>query len=260
VFLLEPQRTAFDLNWRMFGTSIRVHPMFWVFSAILGWQWQRQGIEYLLAWIGCMFVSILVHEFGHVFAGRFFGRESVVILYTFGGLAVGANNLPRRWERVIVCLAGPAAGLVLFGLVVLAMILVMQFRPETQSPIVWATLGMLWWINLAWSILNLVPIWPLDGGQVSREVLSGIFRGKGLRISLGISFLLATLLAIHAIMEQIGRPLFPWLPIGGMYTAILFGLLALESFQLLQQAERNRRYWHQDDSTPWERDPTIWRR
>ena len=49
-----------------------------------------------------------------------------------------------------------------------------------------------------------------------------------------------------------------WL--GGAYIAILFGLLAFQSFQLLQEAERNRRYWHQDDSTPWERDPTIWRR
>jgi stage IV sporulation protein FB len=256
VFLLEPQRTAFDLNWQMFGTSIRVHPMFWVFSAVLGWQWQRLGIEYLLIWIACVFVSILVHEFGHVFAGRIFGRESAIVLYTFGGLAIGANNLPRRWQRILVCLAGPAAGLALFGLV----FMIALFRPEIQSRLVWFALGRLAWINLAWSVLNLIPIWPLDGGQVSREALSGIFPGNGLRLSLGISFLLAALLAIHAIMEQNGRPLFPWLPIGGTYTAILFGLLALESFQLLQQAERNRRYWHQDEGTPWERDPTIWRR
>jgi stage IV sporulation protein FB len=256
VFLLEPQRTTFDLNWRMFGTDVRVHPMFWLFSAILGWGWQSFGIEYLLIWIGCMFVSILVHEFGHVFAGQFFGRESAIVLYAFGGLAVGANHLHRRWERVIVCLAGPAAGFVLFGFVLLFLL----FGPEVRSPLVQSALSMLWFINLAWGILNLLPIWPLDGGQVSREVLSCIFRGNGLRLSLGISFLFAALLAIQALMSQYGMPLVPWLHIGGTYTAILFGLLAMESFQLLQQAERNRRYWNQDGSTPWERDPTIWHR
>jgi hypothetical protein len=42
--------------------------------------------------------------------------------------------------------------------------------------------------------------------------------------------------------------------------AVLFGLLAVQSFQMLQQVESNRRSWHQDDGTPWERDPNIWQR
>jgi len=245
----------------MFGTSIRVHPMFWVFSAILGWQWLELGVEYVLLWIVCTFVSILVHEFGHVFAGRCLGRQdSYIILYSFGGLAANSTNLPRRWQRIIVCLAGPAAGLLLYGLVLLVSHYALpRMSPALISPMLLFAFIMLEWMNLAWSLLNLIPIWPLDGGQVSREVLGSLFRGRGIELSLGLSFVLAGLLAIHSILAANGKPLVPWLPIAGSFSAILFGLLAVESFQLLQQARSNQRHW-QDDDTPWERDPTIWRR
>jgi Zn-dependent protease len=261
VFLLEPERTQFDLSWSMFGTRVRVHPTFWLFSAILGWDWLSLGFVYLLLWIGCTFLSILVHEFGHVFVGRLFGSQPHVILYSFGGLAVGSNNLLRRWQRIAVCLAGPGAGLLLFGLVVVLLHYIFpHLNPEWDLRLLLIALLMLWWMNLVWSLLNLVPIWPLDGGQVSREMLSGLFPGRGLQLSLGISFLLAAVLAIHSLMAANGRPLIPFLPIGSVFSAILFGLLAFQSFQLLQQIEANRRHWHHDDSTPWERDPTIWRR
>jgi len=263
VLLLEPERTAYDLSWRMFGTPIRVNPMFWFFSAILGWQFVDKGVEYLLLWIGCTFLSILVHEFGHVVAGRIFGRESQIILYSFGGLAVGCNALPHRWQRVVVGLAGPAAGLLLLGFVVLVSYYALpRLNPMWmfEWPLLGAAFIMLWWMNLVWSLLNLVPIWPLDGGQVSREVLGAVFPGRGIQFSLGISFLLAALLAIHSLMAANDKPLIPQLPIGDSFSAIFFGLLAFQSFQLLQQIESNRRHWHHDDGTPWERDPTIWRR
>jgi Zn-dependent protease len=261
VLLLEPERTQFDLSWRMFGTHIRVHPMFWLFSAILGWPWLHLGTEYLLLWIACSFISILVHEFGHVLVGRLFGSRGDIVLYSFGGLAVGSSNLPRRWQRVAVLLAGPGAGFLVFGLVVLLQdYAVPHLDPELNLPLLWIALGMLWSMNLVWGLLNLVPIWPLDGGQVSREVLSALIPGRGLQLSLGISFLLAALLAIHSLLAANERPLIPFLPIGGGYAAILFGLLAFQSFQLLQQVKADRRYRHHDEGTPWERDPTIWRR
>ena len=255
MLLLEPQRTAYDLSWRMFGTPIRVHPMFWLFSAMVGWNKLQAGVEYLLLWIACTFLSILVHEFGHVFAGRLFGRKSHIILYSFGGLAVGSNDLPRRWQRIVVCLAGPAAGFLLFGVVTLVAFFALPHldpREFQRWRLLIAVLDMLWLMNLIWSILNLIPIWPLDGGQVSREVLGGLFPGRGLQLSLGISFVLAALLAIHSLMEANGRPLIPWLPFGGTYSAILFGLLALESFQLLQQVNSSQRPWRNDDER-WER-------
>src|SRR5947209_1367701 len=74
VLLGEPTRSDFDLRFHLFGVPVRVHPTFWLFSAILGWNWVDLAWEYLLLWIGCSFVSILLHEMGHVFMAMMFGR------------------------------------------------------------------------------------------------------------------------------------------------------------------------------------------
>src|SRR5579872_1495033 len=78
----EPDRTPYDLRWRMLGTDVRVHPFFWLFSAVLGWnEFSRPGggVGYLALWVGCVFVSVLLHEFGHVFMGRLFGADAHIV-------------------------------------------------------------------------------------------------------------------------------------------------------------------------------------
>jgi len=60
----------------MLGTNVRVHPSFWIVSALLGWSWfTDEGFPYLLLWILCVFVSLLVHEFGHILMARCFGSQ-----------------------------------------------------------------------------------------------------------------------------------------------------------------------------------------
>jgi len=107
VYLFEPARTQFDLNFRIFGIDVRVHPMFWLVTAILGSGFERLGIEYLVSWIVLVFFSILIHELGHVLMGRMFGSFGHIVLYGFGGLAIGSSNLERRWQRNLVYVAGP---------------------------------------------------------------------------------------------------------------------------------------------------------
>ncbi len=255
MFLLEPDRTQFDLSWRMFGVPIRVHPMFWLIACVFGADWlQIYGLPGLLLWVGCMFVSILVHEFGHVIAGVAFGSRGQIVLYGFGGLALGSSDVDSRWKRIVVSLAGPFAGFVLFGLVWFASSYGLPHLEDgpTRRWLVLAA-AMLWFMNLVWNILNLLPIWPLDGGQVSREVFTAFSERNGLRLALGLSFLLAALLAVHSIMAAHGNPLLPFLPIGTTYSAILFGLLAVESLLLLQQANALGR-------NPWGDDPDLQRR
>jgi membrane-associated protease RseP (regulator of RpoE activity) len=101
-------------------------------------------------------------------------------------------------------------------------------------------------ISLFWGLLNLVPVYPLDGGHISRDFLDGLMPGgRGVRASLGISLVVAGLLTAHCLFAEHGKPLIPFLSfLRGNFTAIMFGLLALESFQLLQQ-ERN---------PPWRRE------
>ena len=251
----EPEQTQFDLNWRMFGVPVRVHPYFWLVSLMLGWDLSRPpdgGLQYVLLWVLCVFVSILVHEFGHVFMGRVFGARSHIVLQAFGGLAVGSSALDNRWKRIAVYLAGPGAGFILFGLVWCLdhSIDLSQATRATQKAV-----RFLFWINLAWGLLNLLPIWPLDGGQVSRDFFDWLLPDKGVRVALSISIVISGLIALNCLslsQRQESLPLLeqiPWLENLGTFTNfLLFAFLAFNSFQALQ-AEANRRPWERE----WDR-------
>lgn len=268
MLFMEPNQTPYDLRWRMLGTEVRVHPMFWLVSVIMGADTLRLGIPYLLVWVGCVFVSILIHELGHVWMGQAFGARGHIVLYGFGGLAIGSNHLEIRWQRIAVSFAGPLAGFVLLG-VVLAFFWIYdaerfftflqrlglpvgedvpQELLRIQHPLVFFAIGNLIYINLFWGLMNLLPVWPLDGGQISRDAWLGASPEHGLTRSLGLSMLVAGLLAIHCFLVVIGKQLLP-LPIGSGYTALLFAVLALQSYQLLQQAHAEQRWRdeHYDD-------------
>ncbi|HYT95521.1 MAG TPA: site-2 protease family protein [Gemmataceae bacterium] len=262
--LFEPERTQFDLKWRMFGIPVRVHPMFWLITCVSGnYYLERYGAVYLLLWVACFFVSILVHELGHVFMGRIFGRHGEIVLYGFGGLAIGSYDLPKRWQRIAISFAGPLAGFCLLGVVLLIRAYAFPERRDVfRAPdVVWTAADMLLLLNLIWGLINLLPVWPLDGGQVSREVFTGMAPRQGLRIALGLSFILASGLAIlfvvYSVMLRQGTVLLPFMAsegaaIDGIMPAILFALLAVESLMLALQTRRPRRY-QDDDDDPWAR-------
>lgn len=258
--LVEPAETSYDLRFRLFGTPVRVHPFFWLFSAILGWDALDAGFAYLVIWVVCCFLSILLHEFGHVWMGKAFGsRDSYIVLYSFGGLAVGSRNVSRRWERIAVSLAGPGIQLALYGLIRLWL---WSLSVETLLRIPARGLfliEMLLTINLLWPLFNLLPVWPLDGGMVSREICTWVSPRGGVRFSLGLSIAVSAFIAIHALLARgRGAIVIPYLPTS-TWSAILFALLAFESWQLLQITPRQPSY-EADDRLPWESDPDAWKR
>ncbi len=272
---LEPPTTQWDLRWQMFGVPVRVHPFFWLVSLVMGQNALRDGPQYLLAWVVCVFVSILIHEFGHVVMGMVCGSRGHIVLHAFGGLAIGSNNLSDRWQRIAVCLAGPVAGFVflaaIFGLVLLRDPddLVAYFGlaagdlgfPYTDEaidqilairaarPLELALASNLIFINLLWGLVNLLPVWPLDGGQISREFCDMASPGNGLSLSLKISVGVAGFIAVCSALEMTGRAILP-VHFGSWYTAIMFGILAVQSYQQLQHVANERR-WHDDR---WDRD------
>jgi Zn-dependent protease len=244
----------------MFGVPVRVHPMFWVFSALLGWDLVQgeNRLQLLFLWIACVFVSILLHEFGHVFMGMLCGaRGGYIVLYAFGGLAIGSNALANRWKRIAVSLAGPAIQLVLYG-VLWELLQTGVIRPRGLHPVALWVLKFLMAINFYWPILNLLPIWPLDGGKVTRELCDWFFPGRGVRLALGFSMFVGGLIAINAIAGQSERAFLPDFAPVGQYTAILFGLLAFSNFMELQQLGRGSGSLP-DDEHYWESRRDRWR-
>ena len=82
---------------------------------------------------------------------------------------------------------------------------------------------MLLWVNIFWGLINLVPVFPLDGGNVSRQLLLQADPMNGVRRSLWISVIAGALVAIAGLLL-----------LRSIYMALLFGFLAFQSYQALQ--------------------------
>jgi Zn-dependent protease len=258
----EPGHTQFDLNFSLFGIHVRIHPGFWIMSLILGWSTVKLGLAFLAIWVACVFVSILVHELGHVLVGLLFGSRGNIILYSFGGLAVGSSQVPHRWQRIAVLLGGPGAGFVLAGLVWSIRqfgLLPLTGDPRVTLYLVVTTIFLLE-INIGWGIMNLLPVFPLDGGQISRELWEWGSRRHGFVYCLRLSIAVAAVIAIHSLISYLSeRPGSPFtnyplreLP-GDLWTAILFGSLAAGSYQTLVAHRQMNEHWD-DKYDEWERD------
>jgi membrane-associated protease RseP (regulator of RpoE activity) len=251
--LVEPTRTAYDLQFSLLGIPVRVHPMFWLVSVLLG----SRGLENspqpmgeLLMWVAVVFVSILVHEMGHAIAIRGYGWRPWVTLYAFGGLASYEKGYTASYSsyrrkgntptgQIIISLAGPVAGFLLAGVVIAALYLagrrmlfpilgwpVMFGRGEWLYEVnVWVVLlvQQLLWVNIYWGLVNLLPVYPLDGGQVSRELFMSFSPRDGYQQSLLVSIFAGGALAVYGAYQK------------DLWLAILFGVLAYQSYQLLQQ-------------------------
>lgn len=222
--------SQFDLAFSVFGIPVRVVPTFWLFSALLGFHYTQVpgiGFALLLIWIAVVFVSILIHELGHALTAYLFGYPPRIMLYHFGGVAMYE---PYRdyttGKAILITLAGPAAGFMLFG-VSLAATFVLTFADVTVPRLADEALGMLLFINLVWTVLNLMPVLPLDGGQVCREVCVSLNPQRGMIWALWVSIVAAGL---------IGAGL---LAIRSIYGGVMFLMLAFGSYQELQQ----RRHW-----------------
>jgi Zn-dependent protease len=261
--LAEPERTAYDLKFRLFGFPVRVHPLFWVAAVLLGAWWLEQpgGTVYLAIWIVAVFVSLIVHELGHALAFRAFGADSHIVLWIFGGLAVPWSPVSGRWRRIVIALAGPLAGFVILAIVYFSD---RYFPWALNHRYLFALYTSLFFINLYWGIMNLLPVVPLDGGRVSEEICGSLFRRNGLRVALEISLGVAGLICLYSLACEfesrrgdgwlLNLPW--WVPRGSLWTAILFGMLAVQSYQLLQQARWMNSHWRDDDDDdlpPWKR-------
>jgi Zn-dependent protease len=175
---------AFDV--RIAGFPVRIEVTFFLVAAILG---QGRPGNLLFAWIGVVFVSILVHEFGHAIALRTFGDTPRITLHAFGG-ATHLTKTLATGKDVVATLAGPLTGLLILGLPSY-LIRASAAPPDIDWLTWWIVLSDLVWVNVGWSVLNLLPILPLDGGLIARRLLSHALGRRGDRAALLVSILTA---------------------------------------------------------------------
>ena len=232
MILSEPPPTQADLHFRLFGFPVRIHPFFWVVAILLGLGGGPADPLNTLIWVAVVFVSILVHEMGHAIVQRYFGGHPWITLYSFGGLA-SCNDCDRRpRSQILISLAGPFAGFFLAAFVVSVLFALQRLQGFELSwmPIEWerfhtmadAVVFYLLFVNIIWGLVNLLPIYPLDGGQIARQLFTMWNARTGTVLSLQLSAGAASLVTAYAALK------------GDFYLALMFGFLAYGSFQGIQ--------------------------
>jgi stage IV sporulation protein FB len=185
-------------SFRLFGFPVHVDLTFVLFVGLIGYQ-PGIGISELVVWVVLAFFAVLFHELGHAFAARRTGASPAIALVMLGGVTTYTPPRPlSRLTSLGISLAGPAVGLVIGAvlLVVARTVEIDEFSLTAYAlrAAVFTTIG--------WSVLNLLPIVPLDGGQAMRELLPGDPVVRARRASI-VSIVIAVALAIVALTTQI---------------------------------------------------------
>lgn len=168
------------------GIEVRLHWL-WFLVAIFQFSNRNGGyqshafvaIEYL-----ALFGLVLMHEFGHALACRQVGGEAnEIVLWPLGGVAY-VNPPPRPGALLWSIAAGPLVNVamipVIFCLGRGMDALNLAAIPEDG----YRLLGHLSLINYSLLIFNLLPIYPLDGGQILRALLwYGMGPARSLRVA-----------------------------------------------------------------------------
>ena len=195
----------------------------------------------VLLWAMCLLVSIVIHELGHALAFRAYGVESSIVLYHFGGLAIpggmqrsdqgfGQSLAPPRfseWQDLIIAAAGPALQIASAALLLAAVSLagyaprafvfmpaplaeLDQLFPGRPIDIFGLQALVIFYIfpSVLWALLNLVPVFPLDGGRVMRSVV--LMAGGRQETWLWISLVSAAVIGFYGFT---GGQIFPRLPV-----------------------------------------------
>ncbi len=246
MLLGEPPRSQYDLNFSLFGIPTRVHPFFWLIALVMGSQ-LRDPI-FVLIWVVAVFVSVLIHELGHALVMRRYGYYPWITLYGMGGLTshnqdnYGYSRGSESLRQVLISLAGPMAGFLLAAAIVLIVFLtgygdqvyLTIFGPAVGGLPSWQLtvfVNFVLFISVVWGMINLLPIYPLDGGQIAREFFLKLSTQQGIRQSLMVSIVCAVLMAAAGLLL-----------LHSFFTALLFGYLAFSNYATLQ-VYNGRRLW-----------------
>ena len=198
---------------------------------------------------------------------RFHGSPSI-LLYGLGGLCFSQNERTPG-QRLAVLLAGPGAGFVLLAIVLAVTSLTFGVAMQEHLEVILTQVGLsqhpenliavagkissypvrviYWnmvWINLWWGLVNLLPIYPLDGGQATQVVLTQVDRREGVR---------RRPYCLPPDRRDPGRRIFRARPGRILSSDIFCGILALINFQVLQSLHQAQSFGVYQEDEWWRR-------
>jgi len=212
------------LQFRLGPFPVRIELSFLIAAALLGGLGNRSVAD-VASWIVLVFISVLVHELGHALVGLSQGGRPEIILQWLGGVTFPRLRSRTTWaQQIWLSVAGPLAGL-LPGAIAVAVLIAQN--PElgqdlSRLPIhVFHGMGSRepltrWLAALAvmsvfWTALNLMPVFPLDGGHVLEIALTAARKKPSTAIASWISAVVGAALGVLLLL------------VGQLYAALYFG-------------------------------------
>lgn len=206
-------------QFRVLNFPVRVHYSFFLIAILLG---LGTGNLILLAiWVAIVFFSVVLHELGHAIASEYYGRAPQIELYQMGGRTISTRySLLSYPKEILISFAGPLAGFILGGL----LLLVTRLTGGIDNAYLGWTVGQAIWVNIGWGIINLIPILPLDGGNIMRNLYHWLRNPYDERTPLIISIVFGVLAILAALLL-----------LRSLYLALLLGLLVVRNYMILRQ-------------------------
>jgi Zn-dependent protease len=212
---------------RLAGIDLYLHwSWFFVAALEIGNRSQRYSslgwnvLEYL-----ALFLIVLMHEFGHALACRQVGgKADQIVLWPLGGVAYVSP--PQRPGAILWSIAaGPLVNVALIPVLILLGAAMRFSGGDELLPNAHQLLRTLWIINFGLLCFNLLPIYPLDGGQILRSVLwFWLGRARSLLVTSLIGFVGVALLVGIALLLQ------------SVWLLIIAGFILLNCWSGLKQA------------------------
>lgn len=187
-----------------------------------------------------LFVIVLLHEFGHALACRSVGGQArMIMLWPLGGVAF-VSPPPRPGAVLWSIAAGPLVNVVLVPVSFVAVLVLVGTTEQDQMSGFQEMIFMLSMINLGLLIFNMLPIYPLDGGQILQAILwFFIGRARSLRVAAIIGLICTVPLGILCLVNG---------NLFGIVIAVFIGWQAWKGYRAANYLAR-----HEVVTNPWER-------
>ena len=189
---------------KLFGISVYLH---WAWFLAFFYLSSRPHGYSSYAWnaaeILVLFLIVLTHEFGHQLACRSVGGKTHdIVLWPFGGVAY-VSPPQRPGAQLWSIAAGPLVNVALIPIFAALVSISSHLDWHDTNPDLYDLFHDIWWINIFLLAFNLLPIYPLDGGQIFRSLLWFIFgRANSLFIASIVGFIGVAILILLAILAH----------------------------------------------------------
>jgi Zn-dependent protease len=190
---------------RLAGVDLYLHWSWFLVAAyeIQGRQGQYSSILWNVLEYLALFLIVLMHEFGHAMACRQVGgTANQIMLWPLGGVAYVSP--PQRAGATLWSIAaGPLVNVALLPLLYGAAIMSRSLGWADTRPDAYTFVASILFIDVSLLVFNLLPIYPLDGGQILRSLLwFGLGRARSLMVATVLGLMGAAALIAFAVYSR----------------------------------------------------------